>query len=158
MNSVGSNKLWIQISNMKGLHHQVSKEIGISKLKFVGKDNWKGFVETMFKWMTFLKECCMNVEVCLFSGIVLILNVQLSTVKCSRVGKKQLALRLNRNLLFLQDAWFKGSVVSRDLLFTTVLTKPSTDQGWQAFPYSSSYTIAFNCLKLSFQGILILTF
>ena len=37
MNSVGSNKLWIQISNIKGLHHQVSKEIGISKLKFVGK-------------------------------------------------------------------------------------------------------------------------
>lgn len=75
--------------------------------------------------MTFLKECCMNVEVCLFSGIVLILNNFL-LLSVPELEKKLALAQTESESTFLKE---KGNVISSDLLFTTASIKPLTDLG-----------------------------
>ena len=53
--------------------------------------------------MTFLKECCMNVEVCLFSGIVLILNNFL-LLSVPELEKKLALAQTESESTFLKDA------------------------------------------------------
>ena len=78
----------------------------------------------------------MNVEVCLFSGIVLILNNFL-LLSVPELEKKLALAQTESESTFLKDAWFQGNVISASI-------KPLTDQGWQTFPYSSTQTLLKN--------------